>query len=57
MNDPASGCQGKVAHTNVAEAKQAIWRMGRSKGRRHGRLEPYRCEFCGLFHVGSGARR
>jgi len=46
----ASECLGKVRFPGRSEAKRAARRIG---GRTHGRRsKAYRCDFCGLWHIG-----
>jgi hypothetical protein len=43
-------CGHKVKHATEAEAKSAIRRMHEQGSL--GMLVPYRCRYCGAFHVG-----
>ena len=44
-------CQSKVRHATPDAAQGAIRRLHAQKGYQ-GRLDAYRCRFCGGFHVG-----
>jgi hypothetical protein len=48
------GCTGKVRHVSLIAASEAIARLRRDgKERKHYELQPYRCRFCGFWHVGN----
>jgi hypothetical protein len=44
------GCEGKHRHPTLEEAQAHIVSLARSYGARG--LRPYRCKFCGAYHVG-----
>lgn len=46
-------CKGKVRHVDATAAQAAIGGLNRAKGYQ-GRLDVYRCSFCGGYHVGHG---
>jgi hypothetical protein len=51
-----SSCQGKVAFDSVEAAHEQIGRMRRRRNfrnRRASRLNAYRCQFCGSYHIGN----
>lgn len=53
-------CYGKRSHATEAEAQtqvEAIRRAGKARESPGWILRPYRCEKCGLFHLGHGAPR
>lgn len=59
MRDVSVTCHGKDAFSSMREARSAVSsivaRYRRNRARRLGgdmKLSAYRCEVCGLFHVG-----
>lgn len=49
-------CDGKERHDTREAAKGNIARLAK-RGAAFGRLEAYRCDFCGSWHVGHTSRR
>lgn len=45
-------CSGKHRHASEADAKGHIYQLRASGKTRAGVLTPYRCSFCGGFHIG-----
>lgn len=48
-------CKSKVRHATVEAGQHAIRQLNRARGYQ-GRLDVYRCQFCGGFHVGHSKR-
>lgn len=44
-------CKGKVRHAGASEGYAAIRSLARA-GRDNGHMTPYRCQFCGGWHIG-----
>ena len=53
FGSPLNQCQFKVPHENKQAAKRALERMMKNRGREGGRLRPYKCDFCGKWHLGT----
>jgi hypothetical protein len=47
-----NACKGKVRHANRENAMKAIW-----AARYRDWMNPYRCTFCGCWHVGRANTR
>jgi len=56
----ARSCEGKCRHQTKEAARSELQTLVR-KGANGGRLEVYKCRFCGAYHtghrIGSGGRR
>lgn len=49
-------CQGKTAFTSYDKAERQIRRKGYEVDRKdHGKLRPYRCPYCAMWHVGGAS--
>lgn len=53
-----NGCRGKTRHKSEADAQIAVCiALRKSKGKPHmmraGFLHPYKCQFCGAWHIGN----
>lgn len=53
-----NGCQKKRAHPTEEAAQAVVWKTLRMNKKnpgheRAGYLMPYRCEFCGQWHIGN----
>jgi hypothetical protein len=46
------GCAGKIAHTSKAAATKAVPGTRAITPGRPDKVEAYRCDFCGAWHVG-----
>ncbi len=53
VDDPARQCDGKRRYERKADAKRAI----RSAEQSFGRMHPYRCPHCSVWHIGHDRRR
>lgn len=52
----ASSCERKVRFSRSSHARLRIWRILRwGSGHAVERLVPYRCQYCGGFHIGHAA--
>lgn len=49
-------CTGKVRHADEHGAKQAIFKLTRKMTGALGHMQPYRCSFCGGWHIGHSGR-
>lgn len=54
FHDSQSGCFGKDGFKTKHQAAEVAKKASR---RRDARLNPYHCQFCGLFHIGLAKKR
>lgn len=59
FNPMQSACQGKHAFASWGEAQKSVARKKRcakARGNVIPQIEPYRCGFCGSYHVGGRSK-